>query len=191
MSNQTPQTVPFVFPEKTERVQYKHIFTEKELLELGEQLNKQLREKNQMELDKKSAVSTWKSRIEAKDAEINITGNFPNDRYKFEPVEAKKMIDASTLCWNYFHPENWELIETVKLTTKEVREYFPKRKNLINKTFEWYNPYTDLMVDSRPMSTEELQLTIDEELSAAEKDKEDQDDSPFGPLDETPKNKKK
>lgn len=170
MQNQDTQdiAVQFTFPEKTERVEYKHVFDEKERLHLGDELNNQLKEKNQMELDKKSAASTWKSRIEAKDAEMNVTGNYLRDGYKFEFIDAIKKVNPLTLEWEYFHPENAEWIESRKMSQKEIREVFPRQKNLEKKLIEYYNPQTLVVVDSRPMSAEELQLTLDDEALASD-----------------------
>ncbi len=170
MQNQDIQeeVVQFTFPEKTERVEYKHVFDDKELINLGAELNTQRKDKNQMELDKKSAMSTWKSRIEAKEAEMNITGNYLNDGYKFEQVEAIKKINGNTLEFEYYHPENSDLIETRKMSQKEIREFFPRRKNMEKKIFEYYNPLTNIVVDTRPTSAEELQLTLEDEKAANE-----------------------
>lgn len=154
-------TTPFMFKETTEVVQYKHIFTEKELVELGDTLNKQVREKQQLELDKESAMSAFKSRIEVKDAETNITSNYINDKYKHVPVDAVKRVNASEKAFEWIHPDNGEIIQTQLMTTKDIREYFPKRKDFESKNMVWYNPYDSSVVDSRPLTAEELQLQLD------------------------------
>lgn len=156
----------FEFPPLTERVEYRHQFSNDELLELGDRLNNQIREKNQLEADKKSAMSAYKSRIDSKDAEIALTGNFLRDKYEIKPVDASKRINPNTLYFELFHPETGDLLEDRKMRSDEIRRYFPQRKNLVKNMIEWYNPYNEeVVVDSRKMTNEEIadatQLKID------------------------------
>ena len=153
---------PFEF--KTERrfVQYKHFFSKSELLELGDTINKQIREKAQIELDKKSAMSTFKNKIEAMDCEINVTSNYISDKHKFEPVEALVRINAYQKAFEYIHPENGELIQTELMNNKQIRMHYPKTKDFETKTMVWFNPYDGVMVDSRMLEDDELQLDIED-----------------------------
>jgi hypothetical protein len=152
----------FKFKSDKKTVQYKHIFSEAELLELGDTINKQIREKNQIELDKKSAMSTFKNKIEGMDCAINVTSNYISDKHKFEPVEAVVLVNAYQRTFEYWHPVNAQLIQDEAMTTQDIRNHFPKVKDLDGKNMVWFNPYDGMVIDSRPLNADELQLTIED-----------------------------
>lgn len=159
------QTTPVLDPnfkveDKTQSITYKHIFSNEEKLEIGAKLALQQSEKAQFELDKKSMASDFKSKIEAKDAEISMNTNYINSGYKFEPVEAIKRPNLSEMCFEIIHPDNGEVVEKVPFKHNDIRALFPNYYDFEHGNMVWYSPYSGLAVDSRPLTDSERQLNI-------------------------------
>ncbi len=159
------------FKESIISADYKYQFADSELLEFGQKLAEKNRELEQLELDKKSSASTFKSRIESKQSEAKNLANYLQDRFKWQLVDAKRIPNIDLLEWEIRHPENNELIYTEKFTNSDIKAGFPKRKDIQLKKMVWYHPATGEVLHSRDLEPSEYQLEMDG-LKEQEKEQE-------------------
>lgn len=70
-------------PIRKENYNFQYNFTEDELKEKSKQLARSCDERNNLEDQKKSVMSDFKSKIDSKNAEINITSGHINNGYEW------------------------------------------------------------------------------------------------------------
>ena len=64
-----------------------HKFNDDELQELGQEISQEIQEKTELENEKKSVVSSYKARIEAKDTTIHLLANKISTKQEDRSVE--------------------------------------------------------------------------------------------------------
>jgi|WetSurMetagenome_2_1015567.scaffolds.fasta_scaffold235201_2 hypothetical protein len=108
----------------SEKVEYKsvwckYVYKPDELRDIAETLAIKTQDKNAMEGEKKSVISSYKERIESIDVEIISAARKYKDRYEMKDIECFVERDFEQGIVKYIRTDNGEIAQTQKMTMAE------------------------------------------------------------------------
>lgn len=104
-----------------EYINIKHILTQEERNEMAFSLAEKQLEKNMLEDEKKSVTSSYKAKIDAKNAEINVLSGNVKDGYVFVSIYSDRRKNTVTRQWEWWNPETGEIVKTEPFSPKDYQ----------------------------------------------------------------------
>lgn len=103
----------------------KHDFTQDEILEKGTELARINAEKNGIENEKKAVTSSFKAKIDAKDAEIQELSNHINNGFEHRYVQCRVQYnDPNTGYKTIVRLDTGEIVRKESMTAEELQLKF-------------------------------------------------------------------
>ncbi len=99
----------------------KYVFSEEEKAEIASNLTTKITEKNHIEDEKKSAMSSFKAQLDSMDAIINKLSVDYQNGYEFKLIECRVEYDYTKKIKSYWRKDNGELIVQRPLTPDELQ----------------------------------------------------------------------
>ncbi len=99
----------------------KYHFTEEEKKEIASTMATKVTELKQLEDDKKAVTSSFKSKIDEVQAQINIAANNITTGYEMRNTKCEIEIDPVAKVVNYLDPETGKILKTRKAQSEDLQ----------------------------------------------------------------------
>jgi hypothetical protein len=104
-----------------EYVNIKHVLTQEERNDMAFTLAEKQIEMNSLEDEKKSVTSSYKAKIDAKKAEINVLSGNIKDGYVFHSLYCEKRRNVKKKQWEWWDTQNGEMIKVEPFQGKDYQ----------------------------------------------------------------------
>lgn len=112
-------------PEHKEVIQAQHKFTEKEQVDISQELCREIQRHGELESQLKHVQSDFKSKMKGIQSHIDELSNKINSGYEFRPLEVKVEFFPKEGTKKYFHPKSGELIRSEAMTPSDFQLTLP------------------------------------------------------------------
>jgi len=107
---------------KKTREHVKHTFTEEERRLIADEMAAQdIREQNDVEDDKKSVVSDFKSRLDVLSGKVKNSANKLNSGWEMRFMDCEKQPDYDKKLWQFYSCETGEHIKSEAMTESDMQ----------------------------------------------------------------------
>ncbi len=106
---------------KEESIWGKYKFDEAEKVDIASKLTIKITEKNQIEDEKKSAMSSFKAQVDSIDAIINKLSIDYQNGYEFRSIECEVDFNFERKCKTYYRKGTKEVIEVKPMTAEDFQ----------------------------------------------------------------------
>ncbi len=107
--------------ELRQTITYKYNFSEEEKAQNSQALAQENVKKVELEDEKKAAVSEYKAKIDAAQAQINLLTRHVIDGFTSKQIYARKAKDKENKVWVYSHPDTAEVLKVDPFSAKDYQ----------------------------------------------------------------------